>query len=343
MRRILTLVAAVAVVGYVAYWFFVAQGVREGAERWVADARERGETVTYTDMDVGGFPLTVDLTLDAPRYAGMQSGAVWDWRGDGIEASARLGAMRHVDLTFEGTHSLSITPAGAPEAIEVHWPGPATGSLVAGANGRIVEGAFSSTDVTVDGLPEGRLEAGRLRLAASQPEPGEGDGPPTLLVDVTLDDISLPESAEPLLGRAIEQITIAADMTHPPAWGDERFDPAAWRAAGGKLMVRDVRVVWGGVEGAVSGELALDDRLQPAGELSLALSNYREAIAATVEAGQIAADDAATLQGVLDIFATTREDGVRTVSAPVVVRNGGVYLGPLRVAQLPPIDWSAID
>jgi len=341
MRRILTIAAILAVALYVAYWFVVARGVEDGAERWVAEARERGETVEFAAMDVGGFPVDVTLSIEALRYAWQQDGASAGWTG-GFDASAWLGSPDRVEVAFAGRQVVTVDPDGPDGPFEIAWPPPSSADLVTDGEGRLGEARFRAGEVAVTDMGTGQTyTVGTLTLDAVRTEAVD-DEPPAMLVDALAESIALPAETAALLGPQVERVELAADMTHPPVLGGERFDPERWRAAGGTLFVRALRVVWAGVEGEASGQLELDSRLQPVGTLQLSLTGYDKALDAAVAAGQIAAKDARTLRGVLDLFASTSAEGARTVSAPMTIRNGGVYVGPLLVAELPAVDWSML-
>ncbi len=342
MRRILTVVAILAVALYIAYWFVVARGVEDGAERWVAEARERGETVEFGAMEVGGFPLDVTLAVEALRYAWRQDGASAGWTG-GFDASAWLGAPDRIEVAFSGRQIVTVDPEGPDGPLEIAWPSPSSAELVTGGDGRLSEARFRADQVTVTDIGTGSTyTADTVTLDAVRTTASEDD-PPAMLVDTLVEGVTLPAETAALLGRRVERVELSADMTHPPVLGGETFDPERWRAAGGTLFVRELRVAWAGVKGEASGELQLDGRLQPAGTLQLSLTGYDKALDAAVAAGQIAAKDARTLRGMLDLFASTGADGARTVSAPMTIRDGGVYVGPLLVAELPPVDWAALQ
>lgn len=342
MRIALLVLAALAAAAYAGYWFVVATGVEDGAERWIAEARARGETVEIGKMDVGGFPLAVRLAVDDLRYRWSDPDFAGEWTGGGFRAAMGLDGARQIDIAFEGAQELRIDGDNGTGPVVVTWPAEATASVEADGEGRPARAAFDSPALTVDHPAAGeRVESGPMSLAARRVAAADG-APPALAVDTTVERLTLPQSAEALLGPVIDRIELAADMTHPPAWDGPPFDPVAWRDAGGALLVREARIVWAGVEGRLSGRLALDAQLQPAGDLEVSIKGYEEVLSAAVADGQVAKDDAETLRAVLDLFARTDAEGNRTVTAPVVVKNGGVHVGPMLLAKLPPIDWEAL-
>lgn len=342
MRRILTVAAILAVALYAGYWFVLAGQIENGFERWVAEARERGDTVEFETTEVGGFPLDVTLSTGPLRYAWSTATRGGEWTGGGFEASMGTGDPQRVDVAFAGAQKVRLDRDGPVGPLEIAWPGPSSAELVGDGEGHLSEARIEAADVTLTDEASGlRYRADQVSLDARRTE-AKDDAPPAMLVDLLLDRLTLPDEAGALLGSRIERAELSVDMTHPPVFGAERFDPERWRAAGGTLFVRELRVVWGGVEGEASGELRLDGRLQPAGQLQLSIAGYDRALQAAVEAGQIERQDADTLRNVLNLFASTGDDGTRTVSAPMTIRDRGLYVGPLQVAKLPPVDWSAL-
>jgi len=116
MRRI-AVIAAVLVALAAAWagaWTWIAYGLHDRAEQWVADRRAEGLTVDYERMAVTGFPWRWRVAIQKPNLAGAGPSG-WTWQGDAVEADVAPWSLRDVPVRFPGDQRFS---AGAGAVAE---------------------------------------------------------------------------------------------------------------------------------------------------------------------------------------------------------------------------------
>jgi hypothetical protein len=118
-------------------------------------------------------------------------------------------------------------------------------------------------------------------------------------------------------------------------------DMKAWRDAGGTLEVKSFDLKKRELDATGSGLAALDDELQPAGNLAVAITgNYVSFIAFLKDKGMIGKGEAFMSAAVLTGMTHKNPDtGANEVAASFMLKNRTLYLGGLRLVELPEAVW----
>lgn len=146
-------------------------------------------------------------------------------------------------------------------------------------------------------------------------------------------------TAEPDINN-IDALYVSLTVPENLPAGVTRPQLQSWKDSGGSIGVHDYRVVKESLTVEGRGVFKLDDNLQPAGKLSAHLTGGIEFIAWLKDNGIIESKDAIIASAVLSGLA--REDektGVRTVKAALTLQNRMLFLGPLRLLSVPPVEW----
>ena len=89
-----------------------------------------------------------------------------------------------------------------------------------------------------------------------------------------------------------------------------------------------------------SGTVTLDAALQPQANLTADVRGFLQTVDALVAAGMVEDDKAGLIKAGLALLAGAPDaDGTATLTAPLSLNRGRVFLGPLQIAQLPPVVW----
>ena len=97
---------------------------------------------------------------------------------------------------------------------------------------------------------------------------------------------------------------------------------------------------WDSLDVSGNGTLALDRELQPTGAMTLSVRGFETVIDTLVARGVIRPGPAATARTILGLMAKTPEEGGAPVlTAPLTVQNRKLFVGPVRLAELPAIVW----
>ncbi|HEV7370447.1 DUF2125 domain-containing protein [Arenibaculum sp.] len=316
---LLVLLAAGA--AYTAWWLHLAGLVRERVEAWAAEERARAGLVEYRDLEIGGFPFRIAADTQAVRLVRPDG---TEWRGESAAAWARPWNPGEIHVALAGTQSLvlpetELTAAGATGRI----------SLEAG---RFRSGRFALRDVAV-GLPGGRFRAAGLNVAATP------TGPAATGISIGVAGLDLPEELEAPLGRTIEAADVEAVIEGPLPG---RADPASilgWAEQGGALRVDAAELRWGPLGLAGQGRIGFDAALRPSGSLVTEAEGVEPALDALAATGALRERDAAIAKAALGLLTQRRaSDGAPVVEATLTLQDGWLYLGPVRLLPLPPLD-----
>ncbi len=340
-RRIVWNLAAVIVLGaalYSAYWFFAADELRRGIDRWAEDRRRAGWTVSWESVSVGGFPLSLKTTIIAPRLAVPIR---WDWRGPDFTVTAPPWNPGEIAAVFPGEHRIAILTGGESRefrllAREALGRASISGGRLREVSARLVETELKQVEIGPPGTMTADAVVLRLAVSALQAEPSGGATGP--VIGVALSGLMLPETARPALGRAIR--TVDADFELPG--GLPHGIPgglARWRDDGGTLEIRRLRLVWGGLRFDGDGTMALDSELQPVGAMRARIGGYRATVDALARAGLVRGRDAPTVKLVLGLVARVTPGGDDTITVPITLQDRRLSVGPARLLVVPRIEW----
>ncbi len=347
LRRMFRLSIAVALIAlaYGGGWLYVAGTMRDAVERWAADGRAGGWTVTHGRVAMEGFPFALRARIHSPHVARGEGANFRSWRGPAVTATFRPWDMRHIEISAPGRHRIAFGQGrGRREATLAAER--ATGRASLDDSGRIQRLSITLEGAVFAAAPNGpETRAGSVAFtliapqATTDPQP-EPHRRPSLRLVAHIADMVLPPTARPALGRRIENIALTAVVKGrlgdgPPA---EALD--SWRRDGGVIEVERLGLTWAALGLDADGTLALDPKLQPVGALTARITGYRETVDALVAAGALRPRDAMTAKIVLGLLAKTPEGGgPPRITAPLSVQDGALYIGPVKLLRLPRIKW----
>lgn len=148
--------------------------------------------------------------------------------------------------------------------------------------------------------------------------------------------ITLPQDKSITLDRA--HIT-AAFSAYPENF--TRVGMEKWQKEGETINISRFFIKSGEIFLKATGQVNLDENLQPYTKVSMSLSGYRELLVRLVDEKAVSKDEANMALTVLKLLEKTDTTGRVWVTAPLATQNGAAYLGPLRLGDLPTINWQA--
>ncbi len=341
-RIILLVLAVLVLVGapaaYSAYWYTMSDRIRTGIERWAAERRAEGYTVQYQAIERAGFPFSLELRMPDPQLA--RGSEAFAWRADLLSASARPWNLQDITVDFPGRHALTLPIDGKPRPIRAsleigrldllldgrgHWRALAT-------NLAALDARFSDT-----GEPF-RVGAARIVLQRT------GAQTPTavsLAGDARIDRLVLPPERAGPLGPNVDLVRLLADVIGAAPASNSAAAMAAWRDAGGHVAIKEFQLNWGRVEVRGTGTARLDQNLQPDVRLDTQMRGWDALIDALVMRGQLKLTEGILAKGALAVLAKPGDDGgPPALRVAISVRDGNrVYLGPVRIWRLQPLQW----
>lgn len=113
-----------------------------------------------------------------------------------------------------------------------------------------------------------------------------------------------------------------------------------WQRVGGSIPVEELRIVKAGLILEADGYVQLDTNLQPEGTLTAKVTGLDDLLHELTANGTIGEKQALMGQSLLNLMSQKDDQtGVTSVNLGIRIQDGGIFLGPLRVASLPGWKW----
>ncbi len=343
MRRpILVAIALVVLVAaYCLYWFVLTRIVAADIANWRDQQRAQGYAVTFAEQPaIDGFPFSVRAHLGTPDITGP--GGLWRWQGP--ETELRLAPWAPLDLVFiaPGHHHVSLA-GNAPRDIALD-AGALTFGLDLSYAGQATDVSLDVDKVTAVDSVAGTTAVVSVKAQGHLPWPDK-PGPEVSSLDFTVDagGVTLPQTVRAALGQRLDRIHLVAQWMGALPQTLPREALATWRDGGGVIQLHDGEIDWGPISASGNGTIALDENMQPLVAGIVKVAGLPETLDMLVAAGMIPQGQANLAKMMFGAMAATPAGGGRPqVSLPLTIQDDFVYMGPIKLAPLQPIDWTQI-
>ncbi len=335
---LLAILAAAWAVG----WMFAQRRVLAETAAFRQREAAAGRVWTCPDETVAGFPFRIELTCRQP---------VLTWGPEGARLSASLEGLLVVAQVYQ------------PNRVILDAAGPFTLAL---PDGRRVEGSWQALRASLSGRPD-RLErlsvvsrepawrvafpdgtqealAARRIEIQGRPHPERFAAEQAVDVSLKLEGASLP-AIDALAGNA-EPADLDVVATLTQAGAALARDPVTaaedWRSRGGTIAFAPFGIAKGRQKLEARGVLAIDDTRRPFGRLDLAARGLDDLVGRLTGGNQRMT--ALVMGGLAALGRQQQPNGQDQARAgdlgplpPLRFQNGRVSIGPLPVADLPPL------
>lgn len=324
---------------YVAFWYFMAERLRDSALVWVDERRGDGFEVGFRQLDIGGFPWRLDMIIDDVTFAAPKSPARWGWQGERVRASMRPWRLGKVTIEAPGSHAFVFAANGSVRFLQ----GQALGLnavLTFGRHG-ISPVEVHVADLTLKDAQSGEVwSVDRARLDATRPT-GNSETPnaPSLEVRLRMGDFGVPARLNLPLGPDWERLEISAGLVGEISDGSAEDALGRWRDDGGVIQVQRLSLAYGPLSMTAEGTIALDGALQPVGSLTARMEGFFETVDALRTRGLIKVGDAITAKMVLGVMTRRSASGRASLTLPLSVQDRRLFVGPLPLAEIPEVIW----
>lgn len=336
--------AALAILYFVA-WMAIADRLRDGIDRWVAERRAEGWTAEHGEIAVGGFPLTWRARIDNPRLVRSARKPVFLWAGPSFELNWRPWRARIVEFRTAGAHRLGIGTADEARAVPLTMAS-ANGNLSFGPDGGLSSLTFRIDDATLPARSGETLRVGRMETTLDATR-RDANGPadkahlkPSVRLDTEISGLVLPADARPALGRTMESLGLHGAILGRLPPGTVRESLSGWRDNGGTLEISRLSLDWASLKVTADGTMALDRNLQPVGAMTATIAGYDPTMDRLVAAGLVKPGEALFAKFALGLLARAPDSGgPPEITAPVSVQDGWIHLGPVKLLPAPVVRW----
>jgi hypothetical protein len=273
MRRIAIGAAAAAVLCLLALagaWYLASRDLRGEIAGWTERQRANGILFTHGEIEIGGFPFRLEVTIPAPALAGAEGARRWD--GPPIVATAPLWRPHLLRFEAPGRHRYRFAGSdGMPH--EIVFDMLAASGAIAIEEDRIRTLDLDASNLRITGTAPGEVIAGsieaRLRLDPDHAEDLKSDSGSLALAASSISFAG----AQGSTARAdpIQSVELQLALTGPLPWEGGNDGLARWRQAGGTLELRRLGLLWSALSVEGDGTVALDDRMRPEGAFTFRL------------------------------------------------------------------------
>ena len=326
MKRLL-IVIVVAALGWSAYWFVGATGVKSGFRQWFDARATEGWQAETRDITVNGFPNRFDTTLTDVALADPATGVAWN--APFFQVLALSYKPNHVIAVWPDTQTLAF-----PDQSVRITSADMKASLVLGAATTLPleRSNFSAEMLTMSSSADWSLSADSLRLALHRQDGGDN----TYRFALSATGFAPPVASRLPSTRSLPRTlrTVEADIL---AGFDAPWDRAAIedaRPQPTRIEIKGMTLAWGDLELQAAGKVDIDSVGYPTGQITIRATNWREIIAVTRDSGQVAAPVLDAIEQGLELLAGM-SGNPKALDIPLNFKNGATRIGPVPIAPAP--------
>ncbi len=350
-------VLVVLIGGYTIYWHSLKQDVLDGVAEWADDRRADGMIVTYDRAVVTGFPLDLNLDIHTLTIADPQHPNEWSWTGDHVDVALNPFQLTRVNAHFLGDHQFTyVDRQQTDKSLRNEILSEADNARLALTLGRNkVKQIYSEIDgwrgqfraAGSDQFLPVTAEKYRMQIETT---PQDTNGPlvtaeentlETQTMLLQLETLTLPAGTFPPLGDVIGLVEAKTQLRNLPAdfqRADDRDDALRrWAEKDGSFDIEALHMLWGDLDLTAEGEISLDRRYRPQGAITTLAGGYNDVIDGLTEQGQLDETLASIIKSALNLIALTGKDEKGRLHIPLDMRGGMLYLGPIKLTDLPPL------
>lgn len=285
------------------YWFFAFSGARELVKVKRSEFAGRGVQLDCAREAWGGFPFRFEFQCDAPALQLTQANETYRLKSAKLLAVAQAYNPLHVLFLITGPTAIDSTATG-PQAI-IHDQALISVTLN-------VTGDFDISSETAKVEVPGMFSAAQLRFFAKGNKTAlDLAGNAEQLVMFNLQDAPIPISAAEFLAQ-----------TNTP-FGRQ------------PLAIRALKISQGPVDFTAQGSISLDPQHRFVGQLSSQTNDIDRLMKIISPVFAMSGDDSAAIKNLVSL--TGSDPSTKTTKADFTARDGALYWGPFKLADLAPL------
>ena len=332
-RRYLTLVVLVLALagGWMALWNYAAKTAEDTIAGWRAREAKAGRTYTCGAQSIGGFPFRIEVLCDRAVAVLRALQPPVELKASNIHIAAQI--YQPTLLISEFTGPLTVAEPGRPPGFIANWKLAQSSVRGAPAAPERVSIVFDNPTLDRVGPAESILKARRIEIHGRLAEGSAANRP---VVEIVL---QLAKFSAPAAG-ALAVAPIDADIAGVLR-GLADFSPKPWsvrfremQAAGGRIEIGKARVQQGDTLAVGSGSLTINAGGRLDGQIDLTVAGLEGFINAVLAASQQKAGFGLTLG--LGLLGGNRTlEGRPAIALPLRVADGTLFLGPIKLGEVP--------
>jgi hypothetical protein len=337
-KCLLALIALVVVVLAVsASWFLAADRFEASLDDWLASRQADGVDVHFDAKRISGFPFGFYAILVNPQVTVRTSEARpdgWSWKAPELKIGYRILSSQ-LQLSAAGPHDIVRRRANTIDTLRLESAGLEVTLPRRKSDEREVDIAAKAPKLIINAVSASASSfAATLKSRHVESDDHLGDAGD---VDLTISGLSAAVGGV-ALSSAVVDLSLSARLLGPLPPGRMKDSAVVWRDAGGTIEVSHLGLKSGPVDIEGTGTVALDTELRPLAAFSAQIQGYDAVIDQLVADGTVAPKNAEFARAVLAAMAgADAATGKSTLALPVSSQDGWLYLGPARLAKVPPL------
>ncbi len=327
---------------YSAYWYYIAENAEDHVRDIIQKLEHDGITLTYDSFEVTGFPYRIIVSLDNPKVSQEQGDVYSTWVSDKLHIYAQPWNFSHLIFTsnasrlsvYEKQNANNTDSSGIfldSAAVRLSFNGPKnSGSRISVE----LTNSFASRYADNSPILSAQNFAMHIRVENSDIPTAENTLLAPKLADVALgiEGLTIGENTST---KVIDELTLVSELRGDTAPNLSRSGLEAWRDGSGTLEISQFDIIISGMDVKADGSVTLDQELKPLGALSTRIAVPQaasEVVSRFINLDKQAQD---TLNSSLVLLQTF--SGGDSIPLSLTAQNGHLWLGPLRLTELPPI------
>jgi hypothetical protein len=325
------LIVIVGIGGYWFYWNALADGLKQGFDRWVADRTAEGVEVSHGAVEVNGFPYRLELHIPKPSLSAPRLTVQPSWSADKLVLYFQAWQRGRGIASAEGVQKVGWAEGTVRRNAQVTTD-KSLASFRFTDRGEITRLDTDMTNVKVTGSLAMRA-ADRVQTRAeyrSMP-----DGRTAFDTKVRGEKLLLDPSVTPL-GEQIDLMDVSIEWEPLPG-SPSPADLDRWRDSGGIMQLSRIEMVAGELAITGDGTFSLDPDRRPEGAAALIVRGADAFVDAVSAAGQIGAGGRLGLKLAITALEETDKQGKRFVKVPIAVQEGRLKIMGIGLTGVRPL------
>ncbi len=345
---IITIIILAAIFsGYYAWWHYIAGRMENIISTKISELRIEGYQAYHGKMKISGFPFKISLNIPSPLLV-TPNGEV-NYKGDGLLLSTSPLNIINYDLDIIGKQSINLNLGGIYDKFNIKTNEPSI-KIKFAFNGRLKKISLSFDAIDIIGRNYfNRSSSDNLTIDINFVEMpylnnlGKDVIGQAIVLDFSADEIKLPKSAINSIAMDINHLSTKLNIITKNPFKYINYNIADFLSEiqkyDGEIDIIDLAIKWGDLHLTGYGNMALDEKLYLMAKFNAKISGLEKTIKKLSKDGVINPKIAKlSTFGLKLISKKADSSNISNASLQITSNSGYVYLGPLKIMQINPVD-----
>lgn len=336
------IIMMLVLIGFSMFWLKATTLLEDYIDLKTTEWKEMGIEFSFKEKELKGFPYSASIALKEPSFKMPSKAGGMEIKFSELEMHVSPLSIQTINITPNGNVRIKTSDRFDASEIELNYDlfdfNVSINPLF-----EITYASIELKNLTAKGFRSGgTLEIEELKSKIAKLYIIEASFQDiTFTADFSIKNMNVSPNLGLPIGGNMEKIIIKADILGPIKTNNIIRGLEKWRTSGGTAEIRKVQLNWEPLKLRMSGTLALDYDFQPIGTLTGRSIGVFETLPSFIEAGLIQPRDASMVKIVIGKNATAKtKKGLSKTSLSLSIQDSILYIGPVKLAELPIIDWT---